>query len=225
MFTSFRLNNLDVEEKVAAIAKGQTRAADFPNPLKKVPYLQEPDGFGLAESSAILRYLCNTRHNIPDHWYPLEPRVRATVDAIMAWHGSTLRIGSMLVVWNLAIAANLGLEGNKPLVDDYGLPTLKEALKVLECVWLGGNNTKFLVGNQISIADIMLACEIEQLALLDAVPGAPQIMELLAPYKKVTTWLDNVRTSSQPHYDNVHKILRFVRDRQLSKNTSSRTKM
>jgi glutathione S-transferase len=187
--------------------------------------LQEADGFGLAESSTILRYLCNTRSNIPDHWYPLEPRARATADAIMAWHGSTLRIGSMIVVWNLAIAANLGLKGNKALVDDFGLPTLKEALLVLDSVWLGENNTKFLIGNQISVADILLACELEQLALLDAVPGAPKMTDLLAPYKKVTRWLNNVRTSSQPHYDNVHKVLRFVTDRQMSRNTSSNSRM
>jgi glutathione S-transferase len=31
---------LEVEEKIVAISKGQTRGADFPNPLKKVPYLQ-----------------------------------------------------------------------------------------------------------------------------------------------------------------------------------------
>jgi len=94
-------------------------------------------------------------------------------------------------------------------------------LKVLESIWLGANNTTFLVGNQMTIADILLACEIEQLALLDAVSGAPKMVELLAPYNKVTTWLDNVRASSQPHYDDVHKILRLVRDRQMSKTSPS----
>ena len=135
----------------------------------------------------------------------------------MAWHGSTLRIGSMIVVWNLAISANLGLKGNKQLVDDYGMPTLKEALRVLNHVWLQKSNSKFLVGNQISIADILLACEVEQLTLLDAVPGAPSMAELLGPHNRVTEWLNNVRANCQPHYDNVHKMLRLVRDRQLSK--------
>jgi glutathione S-transferase len=176
----------------------------------------------LPESSAILRYLCTTRSQaIADNWYPIEPRARATVDAIMAWHGSTLRIGSMIVVWNLAIAANLGLQGNKDLVEIYGRPTLQEALRVLNDVWLR-NNTKFLVGDQISIADIQLSCEIEQLCLLDPVPGVPKMAELLSPYHRVTAWLDNVRATCQPQYDDVHKMLRLVRDRQLSKNTSSK---
>jgi glutathione S-transferase len=185
--------------------------------------LQEPDGFGLPESSAILRHLCNSRPDIPDHWYPKSnERTRATIDAIMAWHGSTLRIGSMIVVWNLAISANLGMKGNKQLVDDYGLPTLKEALRVLDSVWLGRNNNgKFLVGNEISTADILLACEVEQLCMLDGIEGAPTMAKLLAPCNKVSIWLENVRSAGQPHYDDVHKMIRSARDRQLSKKNSN----
>ncbi len=187
--------------------------------LKYSPkFLQEADRFGLPESSAILKYLCSSQNVIEDHWYPSKSvRTRATIDAIMAWHASTLRIGSMIVVWNLAIAGNLGIKANKTLVNDYGMPTLKEALKVLDFVWLKNSSNTFLVGNEISIADIQVACEIEQLCLLDGVADAPSMCELLSSFSRVNEWLENVRSVCQPHYDDVHKMLRFVRDRQLSK--------
>jgi hypothetical protein len=56
----------------------------------------------LPESSAIMQYMCSTR-SLEDHWYPSNVRDRALINAAMAWHASSLRIGSMLTVWNRAI--------------------------------------------------------------------------------------------------------------------------
>lgn len=181
--------------------------------------MQEHDGFGLPESSAILRHLCRTRPGIPSHWYnSSDPRTAALVDAVMAWHGSTLRIGSMIVVFNLFIAANVGAKGNQPLVDDYGMPTLRNALSTLDEVWL--KDTAYVAGEDISIADILLACEIEQLALLNGVQGAPTMEELLAPHAKVIAWLHRVRSSCQPHYDAAHSMIRKVCEHQSKKRQS-----
>ena len=126
----------------------------------------------------------------------------------MAWHASTLRIGSMIVVWNLFIARNMGGKGNSQLVADYGMPTLQAALSTLNSVWL--KDSLYVAGNEISIADLLLACEVEQLVLLDGVQGAPSFEELLSPNPKVTTWLDRVRKECQPHYDVAHALLRKV---------------
>jgi len=55
------------------------------NPFGKVPAIIESNGFVLIESSTILRYLCNTR-DVPDHWYPKDPRKRAQVDLFFDWY-------------------------------------------------------------------------------------------------------------------------------------------
>jgi glutathione S-transferase len=174
---------------------------------------------GLPESSAILRYLADKK-NVPDHWYPRGDRtLRALVDAAMAWHASTLRIGSMIVVWNLAIVRNLGRQGNHALVEDYGIPTLRSALKDLDAYWL--KERKFVAGNDISVADLLIACEVEQLCLLDAVAAitdgrSPSMQTLLDPHQQIQEWLKRVRESCGRQYEEVHKVLRNVRDRMVT---------
>jgi len=59
------------------------------NPNALVPTIEEPDGFALWESNAILRYLCNSR--APDSpLYPRAPRERADVERWMDWQLSAI---------------------------------------------------------------------------------------------------------------------------------------
>lgn len=53
------------------------------NPMKRVPTLEEPDGFTLWESHAIVRYLC-AKHSAGG-LFPDELRVRAEADKWMDW--------------------------------------------------------------------------------------------------------------------------------------------
>ena len=62
------------------------------NPNAKVPAILDGD-FPLYESHTILKYLCQTR-NVPDHWYPKDPKRRAKVDEYLDWHHTGLRMGS-----------------------------------------------------------------------------------------------------------------------------------
>jgi maleylpyruvate isomerase len=39
------------------------------NPRQMVPFIKDGE-FGLSESNAILKYLCNTRDSIPEHYFP-----------------------------------------------------------------------------------------------------------------------------------------------------------
>jgi glutathione S-transferase len=211
---------------------------------------QEADGFGLPESAAILRYLCSTRvPQMAEHWYPPAPRARALVVAALSWHASTLRIGSMVVVWNRAISLSLGFQGNDRLVEDYGLPTLNTALQVcegraprwprlrpsctlatrppcapppvlqaLDSYWLAGR--PYVAGQEISVADLLVACEVEQLRLLDAAPQGPTFEALTASHPRVREWLERVRQRCAPHYDDVHATLRTVRGRLMRRGAS-----
>jgi len=204
----------DVQEERVNIAKGGTKAPEFRaiNPLGKVPYLLEADGFGTPESAAILRYLCATRSGqVADHWWPQEPRARARVDAAMDWYGSTLRVGSMVTVWNRAISLSMGFAGNDRLVQDYSLPALQAALGMLNNYWLSGR--PYVAGQEVSIADLLLACEVEQLRLLDGAAQGPTFAALLEPHPAVRAWLQRVSQQCAPHYEDVHKVLHIARRR------------
>ena len=78
------------------ISRGQNKSKEFltVNPMGQVPAMQETDGAGtpftLAESHAILKYLCDSR-KVEDHWYPTDLRKRAVVEQYLSWHHNFLR--------------------------------------------------------------------------------------------------------------------------------------
>lgn len=212
-----RLNKLPVEEVAAPIGKGVPRSREFKeqvNPLGKVPALVEGSsgGLRLGESASIMRYLCETQAIAGASWYPSCPKARARVNSICDWHLSNLRIGSMITVFNRAVSISLGFQGNEQLVQIYGLPTLKAALRTIESVWLAEG--AFLGGLMApSIADLLLSCEVEQLCLLDGAAEGPDMAELLEPHPRLRAWLARVAAACGPHYEQAHTMLRKVRGR------------
>lgn len=72
---------------------GEQRTEGFKanvNRFGKLPAIND-DGFKLAESIAILRYLKRT-YDIPDHWYPSESQAQAKVDEFLEWYHIGLRV-------------------------------------------------------------------------------------------------------------------------------------
>ena len=65
------------------------------NPAKQIPALLESDGFTLAESHTINKYLIETsdQDGIQD-LYPRDSRARAKVDEYLDWNHSNLRLGT-----------------------------------------------------------------------------------------------------------------------------------
>lgn len=212
-----------IQESKINIAKGETRSPGYRaiNPLGKVPYFcNEAQSIRLPESSAIMKFVCDT-YGLPDHWYPRDPYRRAMIDAAMAWHASTLRIGSMIVVFNRALSHTLGKQGDEQLVKSYGLPMLKSSLSTLEHVWLAGkcfvsenSRVLYIAGADISIADLLIASEIEQLVLLNPTNSSDATMDaLLCECPRVNAWMNQVRTRCQPQWNAVHALLYKLEDR------------
>jgi glutathione S-transferase len=85
----------------------------------------------------------------------------------------------------------------------------------IENIWLA--DTPFLSGNEVSVADIFAACEIEQ-PRNDSKENlfyyAKNIFNLgIAGFEprqgrpKLAAWLDRVRNEANPYYDEAHTIL------------------
>jgi glutathione S-transferase len=188
------------------------------NPLKKVPALRDADGFCLPESHAILRFLCDTHAELAGRWYPRDARSRALVDAALSWAAGALRSSAAQVVWHRVIAGNVGQTGDQRYVDEHGLPALREALAVLEGHWLQNGRRSWVAGGaDASVADLAMACEVEQLSLLDAATaGGPTGAELMADLPAVRAWLGRLASRCAPHYADAHAVLRKVRAQMLA---------
>ncbi|KAG9129012.1 hypothetical protein Leryth_021703 [Lithospermum erythrorhizon] len=204
-----KANGIDFEEVKIDLAKRQHLTPEFQaiNPMKKVPAIV--DGrFKLFESHAILIYLASVFPGVRDHWYPSDIFKRAKINSVLDWHHSNLRRGAATFVLNSALAPALGMPLN-PIAASEGEKLLSASLAKIESFWLKGSG-RFLVGSmQPSIADISLVCEIMQLEVVDEKDRD----RILSPHKKVLQWIDDTRKATEPHFTEVHAILRKVKER------------
>lgn len=215
-----KANGIEFEEVKIDIAKRQHLTPEFKaiNPMKKVPAIV--DGrFKLFESHAILIYLASVFPGVKDHWYPSDIFTRAKINAVLDWHHSNLRRGAATFVLNSTLAPALGMPLN-PTAAAEAEKVLSSSLATIESFWLKGSG-RFLVGSQQpSIADISLVCEITQLEVVDEKDRD----RILSPHKKVLQWIDDTRNATKPHFDEVHAILKLVKERlQQRKAAANRT--
>eukprot|EP00898_Chlorokybus_atmophyticus_P006108 jgi/Chlat1/6499/Chrsp45S05990 len=218
-----RCNDIEHELVVVNIYKREHLKAPYAaiNPLKKLPCMDDC-GFLLPESHAILRYLATTRHT-PDHWYPADPKQRARVDSVLDWHHANTRRGSMGIAFALVVGPNLGFPVDMQAAKDSA-SLLTQALKNMNNAWLK-DNEPFLAGQQeMSIADISVACEIMQLKMLRASGDENGFSweQLIGPYARVQRWLEAVQAATSPHFDDVHRKLLDLAARMAAKRNQSR---
>lgn len=181
------------------------------NRFQKVPCIVADDGWQLSESVSIFRYLMDTIPTIPEHWYPKNPRTRALVDEYLEWQHNNTRLGLAMV---FQIRKNIGPfafqtpDGEKPAQPIFELLTAV-TLNHFENSWLADENKKFLTSNEISFADILAACEIEQprMAGLDPFEERP----------KLKAWYERVKVATNPFYDEAHVIVNKIIKRSLAK--------
>lgn len=199
-----RVNALPVKEIPTPIHKGATRTKSYRelNPLGKVPLL-EAGALRLPESGAILTYLAQTC---------LDRRAGESglpwpVISALHWFHNSIRTGSTQLVFNLG-AIPLGQQVDQAAAKK-ALALLKQSLETLQDFWL--RDGPFIAAQpQPSIADMQVACELEQLVLLNKVKHGIAMEEILEPYPKVQSWMVAVAKATAPHYNNVHAIVRKV---------------
>lgn len=195
-----KANEIPYEYKFVDMAKGEHLSEEYEklNPLKKVPVIED-DGFILRESVGILRYLCREK-NVQDHWYPEDSKQQAKVDEYLEWQHLDTRLNcAMYFQYKYLIPLMKGETPNEARVSEFK-KRMKMTLELIENVWL--KDTPYLTGNEITIADLLGVCEIEQprMAGYDA----------RTEYPKIAAWMDRVHQDLTPHYDEAHHILNKI---------------
>ena len=171
------------------------------NPAGTIPCIEEPlsddgrDGFALGEAHAILCYL-SSRHNWTDV-YPADLKLRAKVDWYLHYHHRNVRDASGLVAPKIRKDLNI-----PQVIQDSARANLTRALAALDTGWLA--ESRFLVGDGVSIADLAAYVEIGQLQsdftnLFDF-EGFPNVQR----------WLESMKTV--PGHDDVHVVLTELGD-------------
>lgn len=128
------------------------------NRFQRVPCIND-NGYKLAESVAILRYL-SAKGKIPESLYPKYFVEQARVDEFLEWQHITLRVTCALyfrTIWLDPL-----LTGRSP--SEAKIETLRihmeRNLDIIEDIWLA--KSEYLTGPTLTVADILAACEIEQ---------------------------------------------------------------
>jgi len=194
-----KANNIPYEECPVALRKGEHMTDEFAkiNPFKRVPAIDH-DGFKLAETMAIMRYLC-TQFPVADHWFPKDPRHRAKVDEYLAWQHLNLRMfGSMMF-------QNRVLRGIKEPKEPYATG-LKASINAIQHIFLANGQHKWINGmDDISFADVLCACEMEQPMMAG--------WDIFNENEKVRQYHERVIKRMSPIYQDVHKVSKVLKDR------------
>lgn len=139
-------------------------------------------------------------HSLPSHWCPSDPQSSAAVDEYLEWHHNNLRLGSAVyfqITKNLGAFSREIFEGDE--MENIFKFIMENSLDALENIWLADERKEFLATNEITFADILAACEIEQPkgSGYDVYEGRP----------KLKKWHEKVREALNPHYDEAHKTI------------------
>jgi glutathione S-transferase len=193
-------NNLPIDQEVVDLMTGAHHKEPYVslNPNRLVPTLVDGD-FILTESSAILKYLAD-RFDLPT--YPKDLKKRAKVNEMMDWFNTNFYRD-----YGYGVVYPQIFPHHKRPSDEihagtiaWGKELSKKWLQVLNDHWLGGGN-KYLVGNELTIADYFGA------ALITC--GHP-IRAEFKNYPNIVRWLQTME--KQPSWKKVNEAMDGFRD-------------
>jgi glutathione S-transferase len=150
-----------------------------------------------------------TNKNIADNWYPKDFRARALVDEYLEWQHNNTRMSCAMYFqskWLIPMMSGKPVSESKVAMFKSHM---EATLDLLENVWLESSDKAFLTTNEISFADILAACELEQPKMADYDPfeGRPRL----------TAWYKKVKELTNPFYDEAHHILNKIVNSNKSK--------
>ncbi len=141
------------------------------NPLGKMPAISYTDNsgktFNLAESCTILRFLCEV-YKVDNKWYPRNDIYRRSlIDQYLDWHHANTRHMFVSVIVRKLMVPNMNkLGGEFAEKAKLYVDTSSEVLKLLKKFDAIFNERMFIVDDEISIADLIFACEVYQIIMI-----------------------------------------------------------
>jgi len=185
-----KANKIPFTPKPVALRKGEHFGDEYGkiNPFRLVPTIDD-NGFKITESVAILKYLSD-KCQVANHWYPKDLQKRARVDSYMAWQHLNLRLFGSMVFRIQVIEPRM----TKQPIDAARLAEyqsqLETCLDKIETIFL--RDAPFLAGDEISIADLLGICELQQPMSVrhDVFRGRPQL----------DAWAKRVQDRLHPHF-------------------------
>ncbi|ETN68079.1 glutathione transferase, theta class [Anopheles darlingi] len=191
-------SKIPYERCLVNLGKGEHLTDQFKeiNRFQKVPCIVDSQ-IKLAESVAIARYLAR-EYQLPEHWYPTDSRRQARVDEYLEWQHHNTRASCATYFQYVWLRPRMMGSTVDPKRAEQYKSQLDSCLDFIEQVFLG-HGSPYIVGDQISIADLVAACEIEQpkMAGYDPCAGRPNL----------TQWMERVRNATNPYYDQAHKLV------------------
>ena len=161
------------------------------NPNRCVPCLEDGD-FRLNESSAILKYVAD---KIGSPTYPKDPKKRAKINELMDWFNTGLYrdFGYNFVYPQIFPNQKRENEAAQAGNLEFGRAKAKAWLKILDEAMLGPNK-KFLLGDEVTIADYLGACMLTSGEIIRCD---------FSPWPNISRWLKNVK--ALPSWNNVNE--------------------
>ena len=155
-----KLSGIEYQEHIVNIFECEHRTDEFAktvNPLKTVPALID-DGFKLAESEAMMKYLMNSR-KVGEAYYPSDLKTRALIDMYLSFHHSAFRPD--ICKYFLATYLYLKPYCHFSFKKEEVRPPIIATCKKLEEIFLKDSN--YIAGDNITIADLLAVNELTQL--------------------------------------------------------------
>ena len=186
------------------ITAGDTKTEEYTkmNPFQKVPVLKDGD-FALTESVAIFRYLAREK-DVADHWYPGDSRAQARVDEYLEWQHLNTRMMCAMYFQQRWLFPMMTKKFDEKKVA-AAEKSMVACLNDFERVWLAGGDKQYVVGDKISVADILAVCELEQPSMAG--------YDVTKDRKVLGAYMDRVKGELQPHYDDVSSVVHKMRDK------------
>ncbi|XP_066927973.1 uncharacterized protein [Clytia hemisphaerica] len=196
-----KCTKIPFEPCVTHVAKGHHLTPEFKaiNPSGKVPAIQD-DKFNLSESTAILRYLCESR-TVDDHWYPSDLQKRTKLNEYLSWHHTNLRMGAAMYFRTTTLIPLL--TGNPPRDGSKYLKIFNDSMRMMEEYYL--KDTPFILSDQVSIADLMAVMEFTQLEVMG--PNKPAILP------SIEKWMERCQAATDPHFSEINTVVLKVKEK------------
>ncbi len=159
-----------IELELTPLPAGGTQSAEFAaiSPMRRMPVLEESDGWTMAESASIVAYLEETQPG--PSLLPVDARDAAKARLIAGLVDTEIAAGLRHF-----IVQKLFRMQDEPALLDHGRAQLRRGLAAIEQI--GVNGGRWAVGDQPSVADIAL---VPLLSLGDLITGHSDSGELIS---------------------------------------------